>query len=89
MIHLKRGTFAEIRAGSGRVAAFFAAFSVLPLVLADGICHVLHRTALLSQLVIQSARPRKMGRDARGWPPLGEGASDGGTKVASKNVGRP
>jgi hypothetical protein len=57
MIHLKRGTFAEIRAGSGRIAAFFATFLALPLVLAGGICHVLYRTALLSQLVIQSARP--------------------------------
>jgi hypothetical protein len=72
---------AEIGAGSGASRGFLVARLGLALVLASGICHVPYRTALLSQLMIQSARPRKMGRDARGQPPLGEGASDGGKKA--------
>jgi hypothetical protein len=90
---------AKIGVRSGRVAAFFATLTGLALVLAFGICHVLHRTALLSQLMIPKARGRAIRSDARGQPPLGEGASDGGkskqpvagsgTKVASKTSRSP
>jgi len=53
------------------------------LVLALGVCHVPHRTALLSQLVASSARGRDdPGKDARGPAAEGEGASDGGIKAA-------
>jgi hypothetical protein len=44
------------------------------LVLALVICHVPHRTALLSQLVT---------RDARGQPPMDKGASSGGGEKAA------
>jgi len=52
------------------------------LVLVPGICHVQHRTVLLSQLVIQNARadhPNTSAGSAAG----GEGASDGGEKAAT------
>src|SRR5208282_4943057 len=58
------------------------------LVLTPGVCHVPHRTALLSQLVASSARGRgDPGKDARGPAAEGEGASDGGMKAAKAGSG--
>jgi hypothetical protein len=60
MIHFDGGTSQKSVPDWGEAALFSPPFGVgagLTLVLASGICHVLHRTALLSQLVTRRARP--------------------------------
>src|SRR5271169_2228702 len=106
MIHLNCGAAQKFRGGSGQAGAFFvtllgsklvrASVSILApaLVLEPGICHVLHRTALLSQLVTRNARDRRTGqlrgRSAAGTRARRTAASTSsqwppprGTKVAS------
>ena len=65
------------------------------LVLASGICHVLHRTALLSQFVAQSASGEGVSRVAAEWrgrrrtAATSSRSAASGTKVASKMSGSP
>ena len=78
MVHLALRTMAAVTAPDRyQKAPFRHENEGFALVLSLGICHVRHRTALLSQLDASRAVTRG------GGPPVDKGASDGGKKAAT------